>query len=84
MEDVTGFNQKSSMYDGEKLIEAGMKRLRQKYSENVCEIIRLMLKFYEEERPTFLELGKLIQAGDAKAGFLPKTIDPNLVASLPS
>ena len=33
MDDVTGFNQKTTEYDGEKLIEQGIKKLKQKYSE---------------------------------------------------
>ena len=33
MEDVTGFNQKSQEFDGEKLIAAGIQRLRQRLPE---------------------------------------------------
>ncbi len=60
MEDVTGFNQKNANNDGEKLVEAGLKMLRQRYSEHVVEIIRLMLKFEEADRPSFTELSKLV------------------------
>jgi hypothetical protein len=33
MEDVTGFNQKTAEYDGEKLIDAGIKKLKSRYSD---------------------------------------------------
>jgi len=59
MDDVTGFNQKSAEYDGEKLIDAGVKKLKTRYSEPVCEMIRLMLRFYEVDRPSFIELTKV-------------------------
>jgi len=60
MEDVTGFNQKNQVNDGEGIIEKGLQALRSRYSEHVLEIIRLTLKFDEGERPSFIELGKLV------------------------
>jgi serine/threonine protein kinase len=60
MEDVTGFNQKNQVNDGEKMIDLGLKKLRQRYSDHIIEIIRLMLKFDENERPSFIELAKLV------------------------
>ena len=48
------------MHDGEKIIEQGLKKLRQRYSDHIIEIIRLMLKFDENERPSFIELAKLV------------------------
>ena len=60
MDDVTGFNQKNQVNDGEKLVESGLKKLRQRYSDHIIEIIRLMLKFEESERPSFVELAKLV------------------------
>jgi len=33
MEDVTGFNQKSHEFDGEKLVAQGIKRLQQRYPD---------------------------------------------------
>jgi hypothetical protein len=60
MEDVTGFNQKSQEYDGEKLITAGLLKLRQKYSEHFCDILKMMLKFNENDRPSFIDLAKII------------------------
>lgn len=59
MEDVTGFNQKTAEYDGEKLIEAGIKRLKQRYGELMCETIKFMMRFYEVERPSFIELAHI-------------------------
>jgi hypothetical protein len=60
MDDVTGFNQKNSANDGEALIESGLKALKSRYSDSILEIIRLMLKFDEAQRPSFVELGKLV------------------------
>lgn len=60
MEDVTGFNQKSQEYDGEKLVTAGINRLRERYSEHICHVLDLMLKFYEKDRPSCIELRKLM------------------------
>jgi hypothetical protein len=60
MEDVTGFNQKSSEYDGEKLVVAGISRLREKFGDNICHVLNLMLKFYEKDRPSFVELHKIM------------------------
>lgn len=37
-----------------------MKKLKQRYSDHIIEIIRLMLKFEENERPSFIELSKLV------------------------
>jgi len=59
MEDVTGFNQKSQEYDGEKLIYAGVTRLKQRYTESFTEILRQMLKFNENDRLSFIELAKM-------------------------
>jgi hypothetical protein len=60
MEDVTGYNQKNASNDGEKMVEHALKKLRQRYSDHIIEIIRLMLKFEEVERPSFVELAKLV------------------------
>jgi len=60
MEDVTGFNQRNQVNDGERLIDAGLKKLKARYSDHIIEIIRLMLKFEENERPSFIELSKLV------------------------
>lgn len=64
MEDVTGFNQKSTEFDGEKLVAAGVQRLRQRFNENnyFCEILKLMLKFNENDRPSFCELTKFLSS----------------------
>lgn len=65
MEDVTGFNQKSQEFDGEKLVGQGIARLKQRLSDNTqfCEIIKMMLKFHETDRPSFCELGKVLANG---------------------
>ena len=65
MEDVTGFNQKSHEFDGEKLIAAGIQRLKSKYSENstFCDILKTMLRFHEVDRPSFVELSRSLEKG---------------------
>lgn len=60
MEDVTGFNQRNQVNDGEKLVDLGVKKLKSRYSDHIIEIIRLMLKFEEVDRPSFIELSKLV------------------------
>lgn len=42
------------------MVEMALKKLRQRYSDHIIEIIRLMLKFEENERPSFVELAKLV------------------------
>jgi ketol-acid reductoisomerase len=63
MEDVTGFNQKSPEFDGEKLVNQGVQRLRQRLSDSAtfCEIVKMMLRFNENDRPSFCELSKHLQ-----------------------
>ena len=60
MDDVTGFNQKSQEYDGEKLIAAGVQRLKTRYSGTFSDVISQMLMFRENERPSFIELSKMV------------------------
>ena len=74
MEDVTGFNQKNEVNDGEKLVETGLKKLRQRYSDHIIEIIRLMLKFEESERPSFVELAKLVLTSTENTIESPKNV----------
>lgn len=75
MEDVTGFNQKNQANDGEQLVEAGLKKLRQRYSQHIIEIIRLMLKFEEADRPSFTELSKLVLTSTENTIESPKNGD---------
>ena len=58
MKDVTGFNQKNQANDGEALIRQACNELRERYSENLIGIIKLMLKFNESERPSWIELAR--------------------------
>ena len=60
MEDVTGFNQMNQVNEGERMINSGLAKLKHRYSDHIIEIIRLMLKFEEAERPSFVELSKLV------------------------
>ena len=56
LKDVNGFNQKTENCNGERLIYEGLKMLGKKYSNKIIEILNLMLKFDENERPNFIEL----------------------------
>ena len=64
MKDVGGFNQKTPQCDGEVLIKEGLKQLSKSYSNKLVEIIRRMLIFNEEDRPTFEQLGVFIAGED--------------------
>ena len=60
MKDVGGFNQKTRDFNGEKLIINGLKYISKRYSNIVVSIIGKMLEFKEENRPNFIELGRMI------------------------
>ena len=60
LRDVTGFNQKTELYDGERLIRDGLRQLSKMYSSKVTDIIKLMLIYEESNRPNFIELGQII------------------------
>lgn len=77
MEDVTGFNQKNQANDGEKMIDQGLKKLRSRYSDHILEIVRLMLKFEENDRPSFIELAKLVLTSTENSIESPKTGKPH-------
>ena len=64
MKDVGGFNQKTPQCDGEVLIKEGLKQLSKSYSNKLVEVIRRMLIFNEEDRPTFQQLGMFIAGED--------------------
>ena len=73
MKDVGGFNQKTPQCDGEVLIKEGLKQLSKSYSNKLVEIIRRMLIFNEEDRPTFQQMGMFI-AGDDYVPRVDRTI----------
>jgi hypothetical protein len=81
MEDVTGFNQKTTEFDGERLIEAGIKRLKACYSENMCEVIKLMMRFHEVDRPSFIELANIVLMTVNDPSTLSKEDRENLIQS---
>ena len=56
LKDVNGFNQKTDNCNGERLIYEGLRMLGKKYSNKIIDILGLMLKFDENERPNFIEL----------------------------
>ena len=65
-----------------------MLSLRTRYSEHIIEIIRLMLKFDESERPSFTELSKLVLTStensieSPKAGNQKKQAAANSISKL--
>lgn len=66
--DISGFNMKTDKVDGEKLIKEGIKYISKKYSNHLVDIIKKMLIFNENERPTFIEMGKFIASDE----YVPK------------
>ena len=69
LRDVNGFNQKTDQCNGEKLIYEGLRILSKKYSNKVIEILSLMLKFNENDRPNFIELVKYLAKNN---DYMPK------------
>lgn len=59
--------------------------MKARYSEHIIEIVRLMLKFDEAERPSFTELSKLVLTSTENSIESPKGADkqkkPTKVAS---
>lgn len=39
---------------------AGVEKLRDRYGDNICLVFTLMLKFYEKDRPSFVELHRIM------------------------
>jgi len=54
-------------------MEIAIKQLRSRYSEHILEIIKLMLRFSEAERPSFTELAKLVLTSTENTIESPKT-----------
>ena len=77
MRDVSGFNQKTDSCDGEKMIRDGLKYLSKSYSSKLVDIIRKMLIFNEDDRPSFIQLGKYI-AGEE---YVPR-VDKSLISQM--
>lgn len=57
-------------------MDAGLKKLKQRYSDHIIEIIRLMLKFEETDRPSFIELAKLVLTSTENTIDSPKGKQP--------
>ena len=69
LRDVNGFNQNTEQCNGEKLIRDGLRYLSKKYSNKIIEILSLMLRFDEIERPNFIELERYITKNNE---YIPK------------
>ena len=59
MKEVTGFNSKTLEVNGEKLIRDHLKVLEKMYSPNFAQLIGLLLRFEESDRPSFCEIEAL-------------------------
>ena len=44
------------------MIVAGIAKLKQKYTEAFCEVLKMMMRFSENDRPSFIELAKILVA----------------------
>ena len=60
LRDVNGFNQNTEQCNGQRLIRDGLRMLGKKYSNKIIEILNLMLRFDENERPNFIELERFL------------------------
>jgi len=83
MKDVGGFNQKTPECDGEVLIKEGLKQLSKSYSNKLVEVIRRMLIFNEEDRPTFQQMGMFI-AGEDYVPRVDRTIMEQTQSPIPN
>ena len=81
MEDVTGFNQKNAANDGEQMCNQAFKQLSKKYSEHFVEILRMMLRFDENQRPSFTELSKLVLTSVDPSVDSPKNLKSKTIQS---
>ncbi len=41
-------------------IRQGVRKLRERFGEHICSTLALMLKFYEKDRPSFIELHRFM------------------------
>ena len=69
LRDVNGFNQNTDQCNGERLIRDGLRILGKKYSNKIIDILGLMLKFEENERPNFIELERYLAKSN---DYIPK------------
>ena len=53
MKEVTGFNSKTLEVNGEKLIREHLKVLEKMYSPQFAQLMGLLLRFEESDRPSF-------------------------------
>lgn len=81
MKDVTGFNQKTNQTDGEKIIKESTDKLSKRFSSKIVEVLRRMLIFDEEKRPTFIDLAKFIYGENYTPKVNKSTSDLNNVTS---
>ena len=75
LRDVNGFNQSTEQCNGERLIRDGLRMLGKKYSNKIIEILSLMLRFDENERPNFIELERYLAKNN---DYIPK-VDMTLI-----
>jgi hypothetical protein len=56
MNEVSGFNAKTATSNGEELIRESMRALGKMYSPQYLQILDILLRFEESERPSFSEI----------------------------
>ena len=56
MTEVTGFNSKTLEVNGDKLIRDHLKIVEKMYSPSYAQLLGLLLKFEESDRPSFCEI----------------------------
>lgn len=65
MNEVSGFNAKTSTSNGEELIKENMRALSKLYSPQYLQILDILLRFEESERPSFSEIEQLFLEKEA-------------------
>ena len=59
MNEVSGFNSKTNQVNGEELVKEKLKSLQKMYSPSLVQLLDLVLRFEESERPSFSEIEQL-------------------------
>ena len=59
MKEVTGFNSKTLEVNGEKLLKQHLKQIDKMYSPQFAQLMGLLLRFEESDRPSFCEIEAL-------------------------
>jgi hypothetical protein len=70
LEEVQGFNQMNKKYNGIKMVQEGLARLKKRYSAGITNLIALMLTFEEDKRPCFCQIAdQCLQQADSGKNY---------------